>query len=86
MANVNGPTGGSGSKEQAKLIGAAVAGFLLLVFFLQNMQEVSIHFLWIDKRIDMIWALVLSAILGAATMYFGMWYLGRGKNKGTGSQ
>lgn len=85
MASDQQSSGGQrNSTDQAKLIGLTIAGALLLLFFFQNLQTVSIHFLWIDMRIDMIWALVLSAALGAATMYFGMWYFGRGKSKGTG--
>jgi protein-S-isoprenylcysteine O-methyltransferase Ste14 len=76
--------GGRNSADQAKLVGLTIAGALLLLFFFQNLQTVSIHFLWIDMRIDMIWALVLSAGLGAATMYFAMWYFGRAKSKGAG--
>ena len=68
--------------EQAKLIGAALAGLALLLFFLQNMQEVSINFLWMDWHMDMAWALVLSALLGGGCVFFGMWFMGRRKTKG----
>ena len=68
--------------EQAKLIGAALAGVALLLFFLQNMQEVSINFLWMDWHMDMAWALVLSAALGGGAVFFGMWFMGRRKTKG----
>jgi uncharacterized integral membrane protein len=65
------------SREQAKLIAAAAVGLLLLIFFLQNMDEVSIQFLWMDLKMDMIWALVLSALLGGLTVFLGMWFMGR---------
>jgi len=63
--------------EQLKLIGAAAVGLILLVFFLSNMQEVSIKFLWMDWEIDMIWALLLSALLGGLAVFLGMWFIGR---------
>ena len=68
--------------EQAKLIGAALAGLALLLFFLQNMQDVAINFLWMDWHMDMAWALVLSAALGGGAVFFGMWFMGRRKTKG----
>lgn len=42
---------------------AAVA--LLVVFFMQNLQEVDIHFLWFDWTTRMLYALVIAAIVGA---------------------
>jgi uncharacterized integral membrane protein len=42
---------------------AAIA--LLAVFFLQNLQEVEIHFLWFDWTTRMLWALLVSAVVGA---------------------
>lgn len=68
--------------EQLKLIGAAAVGLILLVFFLSNMQEVSIKFLWMDWEIDMIWALLLSALLGGLAVFLGMWFIGRRRTKG----
>jgi uncharacterized integral membrane protein len=68
--------------EQAKLIGAALAGLALLLFFLQNMHDVAINFLWMDWHMDMAWALVLSAALGGGAVFFGMWFMGRRKTKG----
>ena len=68
--------------EQAKLIGAALTAIALLLFFLQNMQEVAINFLWMDWHMDMAWALVLSAALGGGGVFFGMWFMGRRKTKG----
>jgi uncharacterized integral membrane protein len=63
--------------EQAKLIGAAVAAVVVLLFFLQNMQETTIHFLWMDWDMDTAWALLLSAVLGGIAVFFGMWFIGR---------
>jgi protein-S-isoprenylcysteine O-methyltransferase Ste14 len=68
--------------EQAKLIGAALAGVALLLFFLQNMHDVAINFLWMDWHMDMAWALVLSAALGGGAVFFGMWFMGRRRTKG----
>ena len=45
-------------------IGVA-AGVLLVVFFLQNLQEVEVHFLWFDWNTGLIWALAASAVIGA---------------------
>jgi uncharacterized integral membrane protein len=70
--------------EQAKLIGAALAGIALLLFFLQNMHDVAINFLWMDWHMDMAWALVFSAFLGGLTVWLAMWYLGRQRSRGEG--
>jgi uncharacterized integral membrane protein len=60
--------------EQLKLIGAVVAGIILIVFFLQNLQQVTINFLWFDIETDMIWALISSAILGGLSVFLLMWF------------
>jgi uncharacterized integral membrane protein len=67
--------------EQAKLIGAAIAGLLLLLFFFQNMQQVDINFLWMEWHTRMIWSLIGSAVLGGGGVFFGMWFMGRRKTK-----
>jgi uncharacterized integral membrane protein len=37
----------------------------LIVFFLQNREEVNVNFLWMEWTTGLIWALLASAILGA---------------------
>jgi uncharacterized integral membrane protein len=59
--------------DQVRLGGFAVAAILLLVFFFQNTQDATIHFLWMDWDIQMIWALVISAAMGAIGMFLVMW-------------
>jgi uncharacterized integral membrane protein len=63
--------------DQLKLIGAGTAGLALILFFLQNLQEAEINFLWMDIRTPMIWALVLSAALGAISTFLVSWMLRR---------
>jgi uncharacterized integral membrane protein len=63
--------------DQAKLIGAAVAGLALIVFFFQNLQDVRIEFLFWDWRTDMIWALLVSALLGAVSTLLVTMLMGR---------
>jgi uncharacterized integral membrane protein len=67
--------------EQAKLIGAAVAGLALLLFFFQNMQQVDINFLWMEWHTRMIWSLIASAALGGVAVFLGMWFSRRGKKQ-----
>jgi uncharacterized integral membrane protein len=50
---------------RVKLGLGALAVTLLVVFFLQNLQEVDIHFLWFDWTTRMLYALVIAAIVGA---------------------
>lgn len=59
--------------DRLKLAGAAIAGAALVLFFLQNLQEVKINFLWMDWNTQMIWALLVSALLGAVAVFLGMW-------------
>jgi uncharacterized integral membrane protein len=63
--------------DQAKLIGALIAGLALILFFLQNLQEVKINFLWMDWNTQMIWALIVSALLGAIGVFLAMWFARR---------
>jgi uncharacterized integral membrane protein len=59
--------------DQLRLAGFVVAAVALLLFFFQNTQDAIIHFLWFDWKIQTIWALVLSAALGAIGMFLVMW-------------
>lgn len=50
--------------------GLSVAvGMVLLIFLLQNLQDVKINFLWWDWRTDMVWALLVSALFGAVATF-----------------
>ena len=60
--------------DQLRLAGFVAAAAALLLFFLQNLQEVKIHFLWFDWQTQMIWALVVSAALGAVGIFLVMWF------------
>ena len=52
---------GRGWKSYALII----AGILLAILILQNLQEVEVRFLMIDARIPLIFALLLAGALGA---------------------
>ena len=56
------------SRDRIRLIIGVVALGTLILFLLQNLQEVDIHFLWFDWSTRMIWALLASAIVGALAM------------------
>jgi len=43
------------------------AGALLITFFLQNLQEVRVNFLWYEGQVRLIIALAIAAVLGAIT-------------------
>ncbi len=67
--------------EQLKLIGAAIAGLALLLFFFQNMDRVDIQFLWMEWHTRMIWALIVSAALGGVGVFLGTWFARRRKKE-----
>jgi len=48
-----------------KLITGITGGGALIIFFLQNLQEVKVDFLWMTWSTGLIWALLASAVLGA---------------------
>ncbi len=55
-----------------KLAIGVLALAALVIFLLQNLQEVDVHFLWFDWSTRMLWALMASAIIGAlAAMLIG---------------
>ena len=60
--------------DQLKLIGAIIASAALALFFLQNLQEVEINFLWFEWNTRMIWALIMSAVLGGVGVFLAMWF------------
>ena len=51
--------------SQIRLWGGLLAGALLVVFLLQNLQKVEINFLWFQWHARMIVALIVTAFLGA---------------------
>ena len=58
--------------EQAKMIGAIVASVLLAIFFLENLQRVNINVLWFTWHTRMIFALIVSAVLGGVGVFLAM--------------
>ena len=42
----------------------AVSAALLLLFLLQNLQEVDVHFLWMSFSMRLTWALLAAAAFG----------------------
>ena len=75
------PREGRDVLDQAKLIGALLAGAALILFFFQNLQEVKINFLWMDWNTQMIWALIVSALLGAVAVFLALTIRGRRARK-----
>ena len=51
--------------EKARLYGSIAIVAVLVLFFLQNLQEAEVRFLWFEWETRVIWALVVSAIFGA---------------------
>ena len=51
--------------DQIKIAGVTIAVGILLLFFLSNFQHVEIKFLGATWHPRMIWALLVSALLGA---------------------
>ncbi len=50
---------------RVRLIVGLVALAALVLFLLQNLQDVEVHFLWFDWSTRLLWALLVSAIVGA---------------------
>jgi uncharacterized integral membrane protein len=53
-----------------RLWGGLGAGALLILFLVQNLQKVEVNFLWMSYEIQMIFALLIAAGLGALTFFF----------------
>ncbi len=51
--------------ERVRLYGGLAIIIVLITFFLQNLHEAELRFLWFEWETRVIWALLLSAILGA---------------------
>jgi len=56
---------GMSFSEKLRLYAAIAVGVVLLIFFVQNLHDVELKFLWMDWETNMFWALLLSAIFGA---------------------
>jgi uncharacterized integral membrane protein len=67
------PAEGQSVMARLRMGAGVVAVAALVLFFFQNLQEVDIHFLWFDWTTRMLWALLVSAAVGAAAaLAFGM--------------
>ena len=51
--------------ERLRLYGSVAVVAVLIVFFLQNLQEAEVRFLWFEWETRVIWALLVSAVFGA---------------------
>ena len=56
------------SRDRMKVIVGLVSLGILILFLLQNLQQVDIHFLWFDWSTRMVWALLASSVVGALAM------------------
>jgi uncharacterized integral membrane protein len=62
---------GGRTPTQRVRLGAGIGGVgLLVLFFLQNLQDVELNLLWFTWNTSMVWALLLAAALGAGAMFF----------------
>lgn len=62
------------------LIGLGIVIVLFVVFFLQNSEQLSIDFLFFEKRTTIRWSLLVAVILGVLLdRIFTMWWRRRGK-------
>ncbi len=63
--------------ERLRLYGGIAMIVVLITFFLQNLHEAELRFLWFEWETRVIWALLLSAILGAISTLSVMTIRGR---------
>ena len=63
--------------ERLRLYGGIAIIVVLITFFLQNLHEAELRFLWFEWETRVIWALLLSAILGAISTLSVMTIRGR---------
>jgi uncharacterized integral membrane protein len=52
-------------REVGKLIGAVVLVAVLVAFVIDNSRSVKVSFIVTDRRVPLIWVLVVTALLGA---------------------
>jgi uncharacterized integral membrane protein len=68
-APTQGPTGQPSKKlvtrENVRIVGAAVALVLLVAFVLDNSKTVKVGFVFFSADISLIWVLLIAAVLGA---------------------
>lgn len=69
MAGRPSPAKERSTSDQLKLIGGVLVGAALVLFFVQNGQDVRIHFLWFSWTTRMVWALIASAVFGALAAF-----------------
>lgn len=55
--------------ERLRLYGSVAVVIVLIVFFLQNLHEAEIRFLWFEWETRVIWALIVSAAFGAIATF-----------------
>ena len=55
--------------ERLRLYAGLAVLVVLVVFFLQNLQEAELRFLWFEWETRVIWALLLSAAFGAIATF-----------------
>jgi uncharacterized integral membrane protein len=72
---------GRSTGDWIKLGGGLAGGGALILFFLQNLQEVSVNFLWFEWNLALIWALLAAAILGAVSSFAFSALRGRGRRR-----
>lgn len=64
-------------RRLVKLVAGLIVAALLLVFILQNREEVPVEFVFFGSRVRLVWALLTSAILGGLASFL----LGRPRRK-----
>ena len=55
--------------ERLRLYGSVAVVIVLIVFFLQNLHEAEVRFLWFEWETRVIWALIVSAAFGAIATF-----------------
>ena len=55
--------------ERLRLYGGLAMLVILAVFFLQNLQEAEVRFLWFEWETRVIWALLTSAVFGSIATF-----------------
>ncbi len=62
------PDEGMGFRARLRLGAGGVAIAALVLFFVENLQEVRVRFLWFDLHTPLIFALFASAAMGGVTV------------------
>ena len=55
--------------ERLRLYGGVAIIAVLILFFLQNLHEAEVRFLWFEWETRVIWALLVSAVFGAIATF-----------------